>query len=76
MPNTEPMHYLGNMMAGDEQCMDTLDDKGEQVGPTNVGVVSPSVVGWANPMNPDLVWPSQLAIRRKHLFPEGPFHLN
>ena len=42
----------------------------------NVGMVSPTVVGWAVFIACDLVWPSQLAIRREKLFQDSPIHPN
>ena len=42
----------------------------------NVGVMSPNLVNPVPPMSHDLIWPSQLQVRRERLFPEGAIHPN
>ena len=42
----------------------------------NVSVVSPNLVNPMTPTNHDLIWSSQLQVRRKRLFPEGTIHPN
>ena len=42
----------------------------------NVGVVSPNLVNPMTPMSHDLIWPSQLQVRRERLFPEDAIHPN
>ena len=43
---------------------------------SNVSVVSPNLVNPVTSMSHDLIWPSQLQVRRERLFPEGAIHPN
>ena len=42
----------------------------------NVGVVSPNLVNPVTPTSHDLIWPSQLQVRKERLLPEGAIHPN
>ena len=42
----------------------------------NVAAVSPNLVNPVTPTNHNLIWPSQLQVRRERLFPEGAIHPN
>ena len=42
----------------------------------NVSVVSPNLVNPVIPTSPDLIWSSQLQVRREQLFPKGAIHPN
>ena len=42
----------------------------------NVSVVSPKLVNPMTPTSHDLIWPSQLQVRRERLFPKGAIHPN
>ena len=57
----------------EEQIMEPRSTTGAS---GNVSVVSPNLVNPITPMSPDLIWPSQLQVRREQLFPEGAIHPN
>ena len=57
----------------EEQIMEPRSTTGAS---GNVSVVSPNLVNPIIPMSPDLIWPSQLQVRREQLFPQGAIHPN